>query len=238
MSRPFAAFDIDGTLLRWQLYHAVADELSKRGLLDDKSYRLVREARMTWKKRQHASSYQNYEAKLVEFFEQALKEISPRQFATASKAVINVYKDQVYRYTRDLIGDLKQKDYLLFAISASHQDIVAELASYYGFDDSGGSIYQISDNKFTGKNQILKSENKLDFLKQLVATHGAVWTRSIAVGDSEGDIAMLEAVEQPIAFNPTAELFQHAQKHGWPVVVERKNMIYNLTPDHGNYKLT
>ena len=28
MPRPFAVFDIDGTIIRWQLYHALADELA------------------------------------------------------------------------------------------------------------------------------------------------------------------------------------------------------------------
>ncbi len=32
MSQPFAVFDIDGTIIRWQLYHALADELAKENI--------------------------------------------------------------------------------------------------------------------------------------------------------------------------------------------------------------
>ena len=34
----FAVFDIDGTLIRWQLYHAIADELAKSGHIDAETY--------------------------------------------------------------------------------------------------------------------------------------------------------------------------------------------------------
>ena len=33
-SRPFAVFDIDGTLIRWQLYHAVADDMAKQNIIN------------------------------------------------------------------------------------------------------------------------------------------------------------------------------------------------------------
>jgi phosphoserine phosphatase len=151
--------------------------------------------------------------------------------------VLDTYKDQVYRYTRDLIKDLKRQDYFLFAISASQDMIVNLLAMYYGFDDAGGSSYEVKKGHFTGKSQILKSERKPMFLKQLVKKHGASWQGSIAVGDSEGDIDMLAAVEQPIAFNPSKKLFDHARQQGWPIVIERKNVIYQLEPKDGKYVL-
>lgn len=236
-ARPFAAFDIDGTILRWQLYHAVADELSKQNLLDLGEYQKVRDARLSWKKRTHQASYSEYEETLVDFFDQAIQSITPAQFKTACDSVIETYKDQVYAYTRDLIARLKKQNYLLFAISASHQEIVGQLAAYYGFDEAGGSTYEIKAGRFTGQSQILRAEHKVEFLKKAVRKHGAVWQDSIAVGDSESDIPMLSAVERPIAFNPTKELFDQAAKNNWPVVVERKNMIYNLGPDNGKYTL-
>lgn len=237
MTRPFAAFDIDGTILRWQLYHAVADELAKQDKLDLVAYEKVRKARLQWKKRPHQASYAEYEDELVKFFETAIKTVDPIELHLASKNVVKVYKDQVYAYTRDLISDLKVKNYLLFAISASQDDIVKMLADYYGFDDSAGSVYEIHDGAYTGKGKILKSELKPQILKQLAEKHHAKWDSSIAVGDSESDIPMLSIVEQPIAFNPTRELFDHAKCAGWQVVVERKNMIYNLEPNHGKYKI-
>jgi HAD superfamily hydrolase (TIGR01490 family) len=236
-ARPFAVFDIDGTIIRWQLYHAITDELGRQGHLDPKRYEKVRAARMTWKQRTHEASYQDYERALIDLYESAVKDIEVDTLKKACGKVLDTYKDQVYRYTRDLIKDLKRKDYFLFAISASQDMIVSLLAMYYGFDDAGGSSYEVKNGRFTGKSEILRSERKPEFLKQLVEKHGASWQGSIAVGDSEGDIAMLAAVEQPIAFNPTKELFDYAQSQGWPIVVERKNVIYKLESQDGSYVL-
>ncbi len=237
MSKRFAVFDIDGTIIRWQLYHALADDLAKAGHLDPHEFDKVRIARMAWKKRVRETSFNDYEETLVKLIDQAITNIRAEDLQAACQRVLMEYKDQVYIYTRDLIQELKVKDYLLFAISASQAEIVELLAHYYGFDDFGGSHYEIKNGYFTGRKDVLRSERKPAYLKQLVEKHGALWTGSIGVGDSESDIPMLTTIEQPIAFNPTRNLYEYAVKHQWPVVVERKNMIYRLEPGNGGYAL-
>lgn len=237
MPRPFAVFDIDGTLIRWQLYHALADELVRRGHLDAGQFQKVRQARMAWKKRTEGQSFDKYEQELVDLVNVGITGIKVEDLTQACQAVIDEYKDQVYTYTRDLVRDLKAKNYLLFAISASQAEIVGLLAGYYGFDDYGGSIYETKGGVFTGKIDVLRQERKPEYLQQLITKHGADLEGSLAVGDSEGDIPMLLAVEQPIAFNPTKKLFEHAKQQGWPVVLERKNVIYQLEPKDGQYQL-
>ncbi|HSW37037.1 MAG TPA: HAD family phosphatase [Candidatus Saccharimonadales bacterium] len=235
--RPFAVFDIDGTLIRWQLYHAIADELAKQGHFKEADYQEVKQARMLWKRREHQDSFKDYEQALVKAVDQVILTITVDDLKQACQTVLNEYKDQVYTYTRQLIQELRSKNYLLFAISASQTEIVKLLADYYGFDDSGGSSYEIKNNRFTGKKQVLRSERKPDYLKTLVKKHNAIYEQSIGVGDSESDIAMLEVVERAIAFNPTKQLFNHAKSHGWKIVVERKNVIYELEPQNGPYIL-
>jgi phosphoserine phosphatase len=41
-------------------------------------------------------------------------------------------------------------------------------------------------------------------------------------------VGFLELVRTPIAFNPNRSLFEVARRRGWPIVVERKDVIYNL----------
>jgi HAD superfamily hydrolase (TIGR01490 family) len=235
--QPFAVFDIDGTLIRWQLYHALADELARRGHLDQTEFQKVREARMSWKKRASEDSFSNYEEVLVNLIDQAQTGIRVEELEAACRSVIDEYKDQVYTFTRDLIRELRGKGYLLFAISASHAQIVSMVAEHYGFDDFGGSVYEVKDGYFTGRKEVLRSTAKPEFLKKLVEKHHSTWDGSIAVGDSESDVPMLECVEQPTAFNPTKKLFEHAKSKSWKIVVERKNMVYELEPSSGRYLL-
>ncbi len=234
--RPFAVFDIDGTLIRWQLYHAIADGLAKQGLLDNKSYEQLREARMQWKRRENTESFKAYENRLVVAFEQVIKNLNVEQFIQVAETVFEEYKDQVYAYTRGLIRELKKQNYLLFAISGSQNEIVEKIADYWGFDDFVGSIYERRGGSFTGE-KTMPIGAKHIVLKKMVQKHGATWADSIAVGDSEGDISMLESVEKPIAFNPSKLLFDEASKHGWKIVVERKNVIYELRPSGETYQL-
>lgn len=237
MARPFAVFDIDGTLIRWQLYHALADELVRQGKLDAEEYKKVRQARMNWKTRSQEASFQDYEQTLFTLIDSAINRIAVEDFTAACDHVINEYRDQVYTYTRDLIADLKQKGYIIFAISGSQAEIVELLARYYEFDDFGGSVYEVKDGYFTGNKELLISDRKPEYLAGLVKKHDATWAGSVAVGDSESDIPMLSKVEQPVAFNPTKQLFEHAQSQQWPIVIERKNVIYKLESGADGYAL-
>lgn len=235
--QPFAVFDIDGTLIRWQLYHAIADELGRRGQLDAKLYEAAKIARRTWKQRAPHGSFDAYEIALVRAYDEAVTRLPVAEVYAAMNAVFNEYQDQVYTYTRDLILMLKRQNYLVFALSGSQHDIVEQLAQYYGFDDSFGTFYPEKDGTYTGDKQLVRSATKPEYLRTLVEQHNATWEGSYAVGDSESDIPMLTTVEHPIAFNPTQKLLKHAQKQQWDIVVERKNSIYRLVAHNGIYEL-
>ncbi|KKU19844.1 MAG: HAD hydrolase, family IB [Candidatus Saccharibacteria bacterium GW2011_GWA2_46_10] len=234
--RPFAVFDIDGTLVRWQLYHAIADELVKLGYINSRAFQSVKDARMQWKKRSGPEAFQVYERKLVWAYEKMLLKLTFNQFQEAAENVFKKYKDQVYTYTRELIWKLKKDGYVLFAISNSQIEIVSRIADYYGFDDCIGTYYHHEGGRFTGAATIPLGAKHL-VLAELVKKHGLGYSQSLAVGDSSSDITILEAVEIPIAFNPERKLFEHAQNKGWKVVVERKNMIYELKAEDGRYIL-
>lgn len=234
--KPFAVFDIDGTLIRWQLYHAVVDKLATYGALGPDAKQRLREARMVWKRREHPESFKEYEHALVEIYESAIQNIGTKDFDAMVREVIEEYKDQTYVYTRKLLQDLKQKDYTLFIISGSHLELIEQIGQHYRFNDWIATTYERKGDSFSGKSFLAVADKK-KCLEELVSKHGASYTNSLAIGDSGSDIAMLELVEQPIAFNPDRTLLEHAKQAGWPIVVERKNVVYNLEPSNGHYIL-
>ncbi len=234
--KPFAVFDIDGTVIRWQLYHAVSDQLAKDGLIDAGSFEHVRQTRMDWKRRTGQDSFHEYETELIKVFDEALSGMEVDGFTAAVDRVFDEYKDQVYTYTRDLIHRLKGAGYLLFAISGSPRIIVKKMADYYGFDDFAATEFKSEGGRFTGEKDLTVGK-KPELLKALVAKHGASYSGSIGIGDSEGDTDMLDMTDDPIAFNPSKKLFSHARAHGWKIIVERKNVVYELEPDDGRYRL-
>jgi len=234
--RKFAVFDIDGTLIRWQLYHAVTDALAKHEYLDPELYQQIRRARSAWKERTHNDAFKAYEQVLVKAFEQTIKHITVEQFETAVDAVIEEYKDQVYTYSRQLIKNLKDQDYMLFAVSGSQAELVSRIAAYYGFNDFSGTNYVQAEGQFTGEVQFY-AHDKIQALQKLIDKHQVTLAGSIAIGDSSSDIPMLGMVEEPIAFNPERNLLDHAKDKGWKIVLERKNVVYELRHAAGGYIL-
>lgn len=235
-SKKFAAFDIDGTLIRWQLYHVMVGKLAGAGVLGPDAKPKLREARMNWKRRQHQDSFKEYERLIVQLYESALKHMSTKDFDRFITDVIDEYKDQTYVYTRNLLREVKAEGYFTLILSGSHHELIEQVGKYYGFDDWLGSQYARNGETYSGEKNIV-SKDKSGALKALVKKHGLDYRHSLAIGDSASDIAMLELVERPIAFNPDRLLFEAAKQNSWPVVVERKNMIYELKAKDGTYVL-
>lgn len=234
--KKFAVFDIDGTLVRWQLYHAIADTLAQQGHIQPEAYQSMKDARMAWKRRS-GGGFRDYEKQVIAIYESVLKTLTFKQLDGAIDAVFEEYKDQIYTYTRDLIAKLKQDNYLLFAISGSQTEIVAKIAEYYGFDDYVGTLYERVGGKFSGSVEAIGSFHKDKTLERLATKHDVSFKDSLGIGDSRSDIVMLELVDQAIAFNPEADLFKHARAKGWRIVLERKNMVYELGMKGGKYQL-
>jgi HAD superfamily phosphoserine phosphatase-like hydrolase len=195
----------------------------------------MKDARMAWKPR-NESSFRAYEQQVIKEYELALKHVSFAELDEAIELVFGEYKDQVYVYTRELIKTLKKKGYMLLAISGSQAEIIKRIAEHYGFDDFEATVYQRGPKGFTGKKTVA-SQHKDKILMELVRKHSLSYESSIAVGDSASDIVMLEMVEEPIAFNPEQHLFEHAKRKGWKVVLERKNMFYEMEMSDGKYQL-
>ena len=232
----FAAFDIDGTLIRWQLYHTVVDRLAKAGHLGENAQDQLHEARMRWKRRESDDSFRDYEVALINVYENAVTTLDPAVFDSMLDDVLKEYQDQAYTYTRGLITKLKAEDYKLFAISGSHEELVAGIGRHYGFDDWVGTQYERVNGTYTGE-KVVGSHDKRAALERLIGKHGLTLEGSYAIGDSRSDAPMLEMVENPIAFNPDQELLDIATAHRWPLVIERKNVVYELRDTGNGYML-
>ena len=118
----------------------------------------------------------------------------------------------------------------MLAISHSPKGIVDPFCSALGFDKTYGMIYEIGpSDRFTGA--VIDEHlihNKGAVLKRAVEKEDLTLTGSVAVGDTEGDISMLELVDNPICFNPNKRLFTYAKRNGWKVIVEPKDVVYPI----------
>ena len=223
-----AIFDIDGTIFRSSLLIELVNVLIDDKIFPEKARLEYEKEYLTWLDRR--GSYQDYIQAMVDVFMKYIKGVRQEDLMSAAKEVMVHHKDRVYRYTRDLTSKLKKDGYYLLAISHSPKMIAEEFAKSLHFDKVYGTLYEIdAAGKFTGK--ILEEElifNKVKILERAVLKENLTLEDSVGVGDTEGDITLLSKVVNPICFNPNSLLYKHAQEKGWKVVVERKDVIYEL----------
>lgn len=89
---------------------------------------------------------------------------------------------------------------------------VAKVASdLWGFDGFYGSNYEVSEGRFTGKIlEYIKSENKVDCLKDFCLKNHIKAEECIAVGDGCTDIPVFEYCSKSIAINSSKEVKKKA----------------------------
>ena len=150
-----AIFDIDGTIFRSSLLIEVTEELIREGVFPQSIKNVYAKPRQDWIDR--SGSYEKYIMAVVEVFDSNLININPNDFSRISKKVVDLHKNRVYRYTRDLVKMLKKKGYFLLAISHSPRELVYQFCKNWGFDKVYGRVYEIDgQGKFTGKTEFLK----------------------------------------------------------------------------------
>ncbi len=227
--RPVAFFDVDGTVFRSSLLIELVEQLIKEGVFPLVARERYSDERLTWQNRE--ASYEDYIAAVVSTFLEYIRGVHYGEFADIGRHVVAHQSKRVYRYTRDLLTELKQQGYYTVAISQSPKTILDDFCEQYGFDKVYGRIYEIGpQDRFTGAvadEHLI--QNKANIVKRVFDRQPELRRDdSIAVGDTDGDIPLLESVARPICFNPNQRLFTHAKRVGWDVVVERKDVIYKL----------
>lgn len=227
MKKKFAAFDIDGTLFRSGLYREVFYELYKMGVLPNDLTEQTTEKHRVWRHRVHGNAFEEFDAIVVTVLDSYLPRLKISDYEEAVKRVLDKRAENVYIYTRDLLKKLKAEGYFLIAISGSQQELVEPFAKRYGFDMWVGQQWERGEKYFTGK--VVKTHTGKDkIIERMLDQHNLTMKDSYAVGDSNGDSGMLGIVDNPIAFNPTSELIEKALANNWKVVIERKNVSYEL----------
>lgn len=223
-----AFFDIDGTVFRSSLLIEVVEACIEQGVFPLRARDAYAQSYEAWMNRE--GTYDAYMEAIIATFLVHIRGVHYSTFAEVGKRVVELHRKRTYRYTRDLVRDLKGKGYYIVAISQSPKTLLDDFCTSYGFDKVYGRIYEIGPRDlFTG---IVTEKDFISDKARVVARvfekEGFPQEGSIGVGDTDGDIPLLESVEMPICFNPNRTLFEYAQTKQWPIVVERKDVVYTI----------
>ena len=226
--RKVAIFDVDGTIFRSSLLIQVVNRLIEKKVFPPETRAVYEYEYERWLNRE--GDYQEYIDAVVQAFVGHLKGVHYGELADAAEELVAEQWKRTYRYTRDLLADLKKRGYFLLAVSHSPKTVLDKFCPRLGFDKTYGMIYEIGPQEcFTGnvvdQHLIL---NKAAIVRRAVEKENLTLAHSVGVGDTESDIPFLEVVAKPICFNPNQKLYRTAKRLGWNVVVERKDVVYEL----------
>jgi len=222
-----AVFDIDGTIFRSSLTIEITEAFIEEGIFPAKASSIFKEEHNLWLERR--GTYDDYIAKVVDAYIQHIKGVKLEDAIEVADMVMLFQKNRVYRYTRSLVEKYKNSHFLL-AISHSPYHIVEPFCREWGFHKVYATMFDVDDaGYFTGEVahwDLMQDKSKV--LTRAIAKEHLTLRGSVGVGDSKPDAKMLRMVEHPIAFNPDSGLYKIAKRNKWPIVVERKDVIYKL----------
>lgn len=226
-----AIFDIDGTIFRKNLHFELINELAWMKVFPADARNTLARIYTSWL--EHAGTYEDYRKALVELYSKHIKGCSQEDVIKASRMLVPFHARRTYIFAEKLIKKLRAEGYHLIAVSGSPIEVVEEYnREYLKFDYVFGSIYALDDEKrYTGEAEFEPSKNKGNVVQQYMYEQKLTFDGSYGVGDTESDISFLRLVENPIAFNPNQNLKEAAEKEQWKVVVEKKDVVYEIAPE-------
>ena len=223
-----AIFDIDGTIFRKNLQFELINEMSWMNIFPRKVRDQIVDLYVNWL--EHKGTYEQYRAGLVELYEKYINGCNVKDVKHASKIVVSFHQDRTYVFAEELIRKLRHENYHMIAISGSPIEIVREYNNtHLKFDAVFGSVYEYDEKgNYTGKSQYEPVKHKGQLVKQYIYENNLTLEDSYGIGDTESDASLLELVAHPIAFNPNENLRAIAREKGWRIVVEKKDVIYEI----------
>lgn len=208
-----AFFDIDGTIYKGHSIIPLSLQQYKDEIIDKTCLDQINNNLNLCKSGQ--VNYEDFITNFLTHWAQGLKGVSFDKILKHAQEFITQQKENFYLYSYKIFDSLKEKGYETFFVTAEPEFLAQAFFEQFNLTGFVSSKFEIIDGLFTGKVllSLAKKENKKQETLKLLNTHDK--KDSLAFGDSEGDIEMLNLVEKPVCINPTEGLRKIAQEKGW-----------------------
>jgi len=229
MKIKLAIFDVDGTLFNGNLGIEFIKVLVQKELFTKE----IGEKIFDW-----YNKYKNSEVEKSIAVDEIYK-----LYATGMKGINKVKADEIsletwqkvngkmYKFVPKMVDLFKKQNYLIILLSGSLIEMVRILGNELQINEENimaGEI-EIIDDFYTGNiiSYPGSADQKIEALMKLIQKKdiNVDWKNSIAMGDNERDLKVLEMVGKPIAFNPNEKLRNVAKNNGWRITDE--NTIFS-----------
>ena len=210
--KKIALFDLDRTIYNTHSFFELAEYVIKKGRIKKETWNDIQNLHKEYKLGH--ITYSDTANKLLVTF---AKNLDGQNYNDLYNDVYDYFtknKHNFYPYFEKILPEL-HKDYDVFIITSNAQHVAKATVDLFGLEGFIASEFEVINGDFTGKvtKSLATGKSIVIDLLEKYGKHG-----SIACGDSENDVGMLELVEHPVCINPTDELNEIASRNGWNVV--------------------
>ena len=216
--KKLALLDFDNVIYKGHSVFDIIQYQEEIGLLDPEVLKKVTAQYKIYKAQE--ATYTEAAGEALNIWANGLTDITYHESLSSTEEYFSAHPEKFFSWFEKILPELKV-NYDIFIVSTNFQFTSECVVERFGLDGYTSSIAEVVSGNFTGR-----------VSKSLAGTKGEVASffdryrheGSLAVGDSENDIDMLELVEIPICFEPNENLKEVAEKNGW-VIVDENTML-------------
>ena len=217
-ARAAAFYDLEGTLIRTNLVHALLFYAQRqRGIVGS----LTKTAAVVAGIPVFAAA-NFYDRRTFNdlFFRMYTGQSEDRLRFFAEGLFEDVLRPAILPGTLDLLTDSRGRGLRQVVITGALDLTVQPLMQYLGVDDWVANRLEFVDGMATGRvlPPVIATASKAQWIRDFATREGIDLNASYAYSDSMSDLPMLSVVGHPAACNPDFRLKQTAEQHGWPIL--------------------
>ena len=220
MNKPLALFDIDKTMFNGLSYFPLLDAQVEEGLVDSSVSEQADNSMQKYK--EHPLGYEDFVKDLLDIYAEGLR---GKAEADVEKSTNGFFSESTafFGYVAPTIKLLSTTHEVVLVTGSSHFTAKA-VAKVFGVQSYVSTELGVDNGTLNGKvrSYLATRHEKKDAIRHLTDSHP--YADSFGFGDSEGDIEMLRAVQNPICIQPTNGLSEVAQKHGWAIIDKQEDL--------------
>lgn len=216
IQKQIALFDIDKTIYDGYVIFPLAEFQFKKGIIDkivlDNLYEDLRLYKS--KKVDYETTVENLNRHWIEGLKNKPYQLLLQE---TEKFLQTKESSRFFPFAKPLMS-LLTKTHDIYFVTGELQFIGKSVADYFGVNGYISSVVEVNNGLVTNKlsRSLSKKENKKEAIKHLLKRYPH--NQSLAFGDSEGDMEMLNDIKNAFCINATEGLKEIAQIKGWNIV--------------------
>jgi phosphoserine phosphatase len=214
--KKIAFFDIDKTIYNGYLIFPLAEYFCQENIITKATVDCLYQDLLLYRSEQI-----DYETTVEHFnahFADGLKSCSPDTILNATVTLLNTREGGNFFAFAEPLMELLTKTHDIYLVTGELQFVGEAVATYFSVRGYISSEMEVKGAAFTGNTgkSLARREGKSDAIEYLFSTYPP--QGSLAFGDSEGDIDMLNTVDHAFCINATEGLLEVASLKNWNIV--------------------